>query len=456
MSRLLLSLGLASSMLVSTLGAQARPRHEEFTLGNGLRVILLEDHSTPVVTVDIWYRVGSRNEQLGRTGLAHVFERLMFRGSEHVADGQHYQLVDAVGGETTANTTEDRAAFAETLPSNQLALGLWLEADRMRSLKITDQAFASQRDAVKQERQMRVDNQPYGSAFLDGVTTAFDSAACFPYAHSAMGSLDDLEGTELSDVQAFFQLHYTPSRATLTVVGDFEPAEARRLIQSYFADIPRGAPVPDVSCGVNYAVGEKTRQWQDPLANLPAVIVAYRTPAHADPDSRALQLLALVIGQGEGSRLQRALVREEHVAVQAASGLDSRAGPGILFAYAIAAQGVNVEDAKKALSAQVARAGIDVTQAELDRARNQFRATSLMGRQTTAQMAEELQHFALFHSSANEIATDLDQYAAVTLADLRRVAARYLTPPNSTTLVVLPIGGGGAAPPGDHPHQEDQ
>jgi zinc protease len=243
----------------------------------------------------------------------------MFQGSDHVATGQHYRLVEDAGGEVTANANEDRTAFSETLPSNQLGLGLWLEADRMRSLKITEQGFGSERESAKQERQMRVENQPYGAAFLDGMTAAFDSSTCFPYAHSVMGSPDDLDAAQLADVQAFFKAHYGPNHATLVVSGDFEASETRRLIQTYYADIPRSATAAEVRCETSYAAGERTRQWPDPLATLPAVITSYRIPPHSDADSPALDLLARIAGQGASSRLERALKGGEHVAVQAAS-----------------------------------------------------------------------------------------------------------------------------------------
>src|SRR5437660_3434744 len=175
----------------------------------------------------------------------------MFQGSEHVAKGEHVRLVEGSGGELNANTTEDRTAYYQTLPSNRLALGLWLEADRMRSLAVTEQNFTNQRDAVKEERRLRVDNQPYGAAFLDGLTSPFDSATCFPYAHSSIGSMDDLDAAEVSDVQGFFQAHYVPNNATLALVGDFDSPEARRLVQDYFGGVPRGPPTAEVSCPVN-------------------------------------------------------------------------------------------------------------------------------------------------------------------------------------------------------------
>jgi predicted Zn-dependent peptidase len=456
MRRVLAWLTLGFATLASPLHGQAKVHYEQYALPNGLRVYLAEDHSTPVVTVDVWYDVGSRNEQPGHTGLAHLFEHLMYRGSEHVADGQHYQLLDAAGGETNGSANEERTAFFETLPSNRLALGLWLEADRMRSLKITEQIFSHQRDQTKQERQSRVDNQPYGAAFLDGITAAFDSAGCFAYAHSVMGSVDELDGMEVSEIQSFYKLHYVPNRATLVVAGDFDGPEARRLIQTYFADIARGtATVPDAPCKVNFAAGEKSQQWQDGLANLPAVIVSYRVPPHSDADARALQLLTQILGQGDGSRLHRALVNGDHSAAQAASGLESRGGPGLLYAYAIANQGVTPAATKQALATAVARLSTDVTQAELDRAKIQYRTNGTLNRQTSYQLAEEVQHFAHFHPSVDEINTDLDRFGAVTLEDLRRAAAKYLVPANSTVLVVLPAGGPPASD-GGHQHEEKQ
>jgi predicted Zn-dependent peptidase len=383
-----------------------------------------------------------------------LFEHLMFRGSEHVADGQHYALVDAAGGEANANTTEDRTAFSETLPSNQLALGLWLEADRMRSLKITEQTLASQREQIKQERQVRVDNQPYGAAFLDGLTSAFDSTACFAYAHSVMGSLEDLDAAQTPEVEAFFKLHYVPNRATLTVVGDFEPGEARRLTQTYFGDIPRGAPVPEVSCAASYVAGERIRQWADALASFPAVIVTYRVPPHSDPDSRALQLVAPILGQGDGSRLNEELVRGERVAVQTASGIESRAGPGLLYAYAILGAGMNPDSVRRSLLTQVGRLGRDLTVAELEKAKTRYRAAATFGRQTTSQMAEEVQHFARFHGTPEEINTESARVAAITLDEARRVAAKYLVPQNSSTLIVLPANTSSAA--GEHQHEDDE
>ena len=219
------------------LTAQAgRITFDTFSLANGLRVITSEDHSTPVVAVDVWYNTGSRNERPGRSGFAHLFEHMMFQGSAHVKKAEHFQLVERAGGEENGSTQEDRTNYFEVLPSNRLNLALWLEADRMRSLAITQENFENQRETVKEERRLRVDNQPYARAFIDGLTLPFDSASCFAYAHSVIGDMADLNAATLPDVQAFFDTYYAPNNATLAVVGDFNPAELRRLITQYYAE----------------------------------------------------------------------------------------------------------------------------------------------------------------------------------------------------------------------------
>ena len=212
---LLLAAGLIA-LAPAHLATQAgRVSYESFALPNGLRVVYSEDHSTPIATVDLWYRVGSRNERPGRGGFAHLFEHLMFQGSAHVKKAEHFQLIERAGGSSNASTHDDYTNYYETVPSNRLNLALWLEADRMRSLAITDENFHNQRETVKEERRLRVDNQPYGAAFTDGIVMAFDSATCFAYAHPTIGSMDDLNAAKLEDVQAFFDTYYAPNNATL-------------------------------------------------------------------------------------------------------------------------------------------------------------------------------------------------------------------------------------------------
>src|SRR5438105_10329158 len=236
------SLWLLASVIPGVLSAQSgRIAFEQFTLPNGLHVIYSADHSDPIVTVDVWYEVGSRNARPGRSGFAHLFEHMMFQGSAHVKKAEHGQLVERAGGTWDGSTAEDRTNYYETIPSNRLNLALWLEADRMRSLAITEQNFENQRQAVKEERRLRLDNQPYLTAYNDGLTFPFDSTSCFPYAHTVIGSMADLDAAKLADVQAFFETYYAPNNATLVVVGDFSPAQLRSLVNQYFAVVPRHA-----------------------------------------------------------------------------------------------------------------------------------------------------------------------------------------------------------------------
>lgn len=433
---------LAISFQASALESQQRIAYEQYTLPNGLRVILAEDHSTPIVTVNIWYNVGSRNERVGRSGFAHLFEHMMFQGSAHVKKGEHFQLIERAGGTMNGTTDEDRTAYFETLPANRLNLGLWLEADRMRSLAITAENFENQRQAVKEERRLRVDNQPYAPALVEGMAMLYDSTDCFAYAHSVIGSMADLDSARVEDVQAFFDLYYAPNNATLTVVGDFDPGEAKRLIQQYFGDIPRGRDPPPVECRYRFDVGPLRKTWEDQHANLPAVIVAYRIPPHDHADTPALRHLSTILGAGESSRLHRSLVRDSKTALGAGSQLQSRRGPGVLLVFAIANQGVSAEALERQLLAEVARVRDQgVSEEEVTKARNDYRAGTIFGMQTTMSVSQQLQHFAHFHSSLDEIHAELDKYLAVTGSDIQKAARTYLVPENSLTITVIPKAG---------------
>ena len=434
----------ATTALLALLGAtslagQQRHTFEDYTLPNGLRVILSEDHSAAVVTVNIWYNVGSANERLGRSGFAHLFEHMMFQGSANVGKGEHMQLVERAGGNMNGTTDEDRTAYFETMPSNRLNLALWLEADRMRSLAVTDENFENQRETVKEERRLGVDNQPYARAFTDGLTQPFDSTTCFAYAHTVIGSMDDLDAAETEDVQRFFDLYYVPNNATLVVAGDFEPAEARQIIQQYFGDLPRGNQPPPIECALEYGTYGERVVFDDQLANLPAVIAMYPIPPHKQADTRPLSLLSTILGQGESSRLNVSMVREAKTALQAGAAAQSRRNYGLFLAFAIANQGTDQETLEQQLRAEVAKvAEAGVTEEELEKAKNSFRSSQIFSRQTSMGMSQALQHFAHYHDSIEEINTDLDGYMAVTVDDLKRVARTYLSDENSHIVVVVP------------------
>ena len=415
---------------------------EQFTLPNGLRVIYSEDRSTPIVTVNLWYEVGSRNERAGRSGFAHLFEHMMFQGSAHVNKAEHNQLLERAGADFNGSTAEDRTNYYETVPSNRLNLALWLEADRMRSLAITEENFENQRQAVKEERRLRVDNQPYQGAFTDGLTWPFDSTSCFPYAHTVIGSMADLDAAKLPDVQAFFDTYYAPNNATLVVVGDFNPAELRGLVNQYFAGIPSHAAPEAPRCDATGGAGRaaQRREVRDPKANLDAVLRIYRVPEHRNPDTGALELLDLILGQGESSRLNVSVVRRDKAAVATGSLLNpfgSRNGPGVWVTYGIVNQGVSADRMDSLIAAQLDTIRTNgVTAPELEKAKNLLRSGFIANRETTMGKAEELHHYLTFHDSIDEINTDLERVLAVTSEDLKRVATRYLDPNNLTVVIV--------------------
>jgi zinc protease len=439
MRTLLVWLLLLPGSILAQTGAGRVP-FEQFTLPNGLRVIYSEDRSTPIVTVNLWYEVGSRNERAGRSGFAHLFEHMMFQGSAHVKKSEHNQLLERVGADFNGSTAEDRTNYYETVPSNRLNLALWLEADRMRSLAITEENFENQRQAVKEERRLRVDNQPYQGAFTDGLTWPFDSTSCFPYAHTVIGSMADLDAAKLADVQAFFDTYYAPNNATLVVAGDFNPTELRSLVNQYFAGIP-SHPAPEAPrCDVTAGKGPQRREVRDPKANLDAVLRIYRVPEHRNPDTGALELLDIILGQGESSRLNVSVVRRDKAAVATGSLLNpfgSRNGPGVWVTYGIVNQGVSADRIDSLLAAQLDTIRANgVTAAELEKAKNLLRSGFIANRETTMGKAEELHHYLTFHDSIDEINTDLERVLAVTSDDLKRVASKYLDPNNLTVVIV--------------------
>jgi predicted Zn-dependent peptidase len=440
----ILTAGAALTLLpVAGVTAQTVPplTHESYTLPNGLRVILAEDHAAQVVTVNVWYNVGSRNERPGRTGFAHLFEHMMFQGSDNVKKGDHMAFVERSGGNMNGSTADDRTNYYESLPSNRLNLGLWLEADRMRSLKITKENFENQRETVKEERRLRIDNQPYTGAFLGAITSVFDAKSCFAYAHETIGSMDDLNAATLDDVIDFHKTYYTPNNATLVVTGDFVPSDAKALIAEYFGAIPTGPAAPDVQCDQPFNTGLQRKSVTDSKANLPAVLVLWRIPEYKSADWPALELLSTILGQGESSRLNRIVVRDTKAAVaaQALAGIGPRRGPNVFGTLGIANQGVSPDSVEKLLQQEIARVGTTGVEAdELAKAKNAYRAGKVAELETSMGRAEALHAATMFLGDTKAVSTNIDRYMAVTIDDIKRVAAKYLRPDNSTIVLIKP------------------
>ena len=315
----------------------------------------------------------------------------------------------------------------------------------MKSLAVTSANLENQRETVKEERRLRIDNQPYTGAFLKGVTAPFDSKSCFAYGHELIGSMTDLNAAKVEDVKAFFDLYYAPNNATLTLVGDFEPAEARKLIDQYFASIPRAKEPPAVTCDAKFNAGEKRETVTDPKATLPALLRVFLVPEYKSQDHAALELLATILGGGESSRMNRAIAREAKAALATQVGLDvtgPHRGPSTFAALAIANQGVSTDSLDKLMTAEITKIiASGVTDDELTKAKNSKHAALVFGKQQALNTAEAIQAANMYLGSAAAINSDLDRYMKVTKDDIKRVAQQYLRPDNSTVILIKPPEG---------------
>jgi len=420
--------------------AQVNVQFDTYRLDNGLRVILAPDPGTPVVAVNLWYDVGSRNERAGRTGFAHLFEHMMFEGTENAPKGEHTRLLRAAGASNlNASTSEDRTNYYEVVPPSRLNLALWLEADRMRSLRVSADQLRNQQEIVKEERRLRVDNAPYSPSLNLARTAPYSAETCFSYSHDVIGSMDDLNAARIEDVQQFFRTYYAPGNATLTLVGDFDPAVARQLIDQYFAGIPAAEPPPAVVCDDPFTNLPRRDTVQDANAALPAFMSAYGAVPVGHPDSYALELLGTILGGGSSSRMNQRLVKQERAASFAILFPDLRRGPGLMFFYLRANQGVDAGRLESLLDEEIQKVVTEgVTEAELERAKNQQRAGFVRGLQTAMGRAESLQGYTLYHGNPAAIRTDLQRYQAVTRDDVLRVARQYLRPENRGVVVTIP------------------
>jgi zinc protease len=418
--------------------------HETYRLDNGLHVILAPDPSATAVAVNVWYDAGSRREPPGRSGFAHLFEHLMFQGSENVPPGDHSALVTRAGGSNNAYLIVDNTSFFQTLPPDRYNLGLWLEADRMRSLRITGESLRREIEVVKEERRLSFENSPYGMARLQTwFYMPYDSTSCFGYAHSQIGSPEDLDAATLEDVQRFFEAYYLPNNATLTLVGAFDPAEARSLVRRYFGDIPRGGDPQAVECREPFRHLPARATLRDANATLPSVMQSYGVVPASHPDADALNLLVSILTDGQSSRLHQRLVRTEQAALQVVGFTWERLGPGLVWLFAVANQGTELGELERLIDEELERVRRDgVTPEELEKARNNYRASAIRERQTVMGRAEALQWANHYLGDPGAIETRMARLMRITPDDLRRVANTYLTPDNRAVAVTLPQSGG--------------
>jgi zinc protease len=409
---------------------------ESHTLDNGLRVVLAQDTSRPVANIQIWYRVGSKDERKGRTGFAHLFEHMMFRGSANVGPEEHMRYVREAGGQINAYTNFDRTVYWQTIPSNHVERVLWLEADRMASLVVNEENFKKEREVVKEERRLRFENPPYGMLAEWVLDAAFQ---VYPYRYLPIGSMEDLNAATVADVKAFFDTYYVPNNATLIVVGDIDPKVTLEQARTHFGKIARSKGVPTVTAAEPAQKELRVVNKADPKAPLPAVASAFKLPSNGHADSYALQIAFDILSTGESSRLYRKLVYEEQSAVAAQAQLLLLEGPSIGFLFGVANQGKDVKDVAKSIRAVVdGLAAAPPTADELTKVKNTIVSRLVVGRQTMQEKADEVGAAASLLGDPERYNTELQKYQAVTPGDVQRVVKEYLVEARETRLFIQP------------------
>ena len=431
---LVLAFAIASPRLVARQSAapaaDAKTTHEaripiaQSTLKNGLRVVLSEDHAAPTVSLCITYDVGSRNELPGHTGFAHLFEHMMFQGSQNVGKGEHLILVRVNGGDVNGTTNDDSTNYFERVPANQLDMALFLESDRMRALRINQANLDNQRNTVQEERRLRVDNQPYGrtSEILEDL--AYDN---FAYKHSTLGSMADLNAASLDDVAQFFKTYYAPNNAVLALVGDFDSADALAKIKKYFEDIPSQPPPPPVDMTEPPQTAERRTQVDDPFARLPRLDIAYKAVPANTPDWYALDMLGDILFGGTSSRLYQKLVKDKAVVLQVAGGVSFRRGPALFEAHAIVKPGLDASTVEKMIYDEFEQVkALGVTPAEMKKVLTQDRLQIAELHAGTLNRARNLGWYTVYFHDPDLVNSLLEKYEDFTPADIQRVARQFL------------------------------
>ncbi len=413
--------------------------YQRIKLPNGLTVLLHQDRSTPIVHVQLWYHVGSKDERPGRTGFAHLFEHMMFKGSKNVEPEQHTSMVSSVGGRANAYTNEDATVYWQTVPSQYLPLVLWMEADRMATLRIDERTFRNERQVVQEERRMRIENQPYGRLNEILFEQAF---AVHPYKHPVIGSMKDLEAATIEDVREFYRTYYVPSNCTMVIAGDFEIDQVTEIVNRYLARVPAAEKeVPRDIPKEPIPTKEKRATVEEPWP-LPAVVVAHHITYDGHPDSYPLHIVSKVLSDGQSSRIYRKLVYETGLALTAFGGGNIIEDPNLFFAIAIVNPGQSPAAVEKALISELDRLKVEgITDRELQRAKNQFARDYILGRESLQDKATHLAHAEVLHDDITTADGEFDIFQKISIADVQRVAKTYFTPERRVILHVMPKGG---------------
>lgn len=408
---------------------------KEYDLENGLHVILHQDKTNPIVCLDIWYHVGAKDEDSARTGFAHLFEHMMFQGSQNVGKAEHFAYIQKAGGTLNGTTNQDRTNYFETVPSNQLELLLWLESDRMSTLKVNQENFDNQREVVKEEKLQRYDNVPYGTRLIKLMDLSFTGQT---YQSTAIGSMDDLNNADLSYAQKFYTKYYSPDNAVLVLAGDFEYDNAIKLIKKYFGSLKPANTTKNKYREIFFNQGEKTETVYDNI-QLPAVFIGYKVPGITSNEMLSLEILSMILGDGKSSRLYKELVYSSKAAKSAGSFLMDNELAGLFIIYAMGMKNTPTEILNEKITEAVNNiTNGNITDYEIEKAMNTIENDHIKSMQTVLGKANTLAHYYTFFKNTGKINEIIDKYRDVTKQDLLDAAKKYLLKENRVVLTYLP------------------
>ncbi len=429
-------LSLASAMLfVFSTNAQ-KVEFEEYNLDNGMHVILHKDTSAPVVVTSVMYHVGAKDELPGRTGMAHFFEHLLFEGTENIKKGEWFKMVSSNGGRNNANTTDDRTYYYEIFPSNKLELGLWMESERLLHPIIGQDGVDTQNEVVKEEKRLRVDNQPY-SRFLEYVKENIFKN--HPYKGTTIGKMEDLDAATLEEFLAFNKKFYVPNNATLVVAGDIDIASAKKMIQDYFGPIPKGAEISKDFPMEDPITETMTAKGYDPNIQIPAIMAAYRTPSMKTRDSRILDMISSYLSAGKSSVLYKKLVDEKKMALQAGAINASQEDYGTYILFGLPQGETKLEDIVKEIDEEITKMQTElISERDYQKLQNQFENNFVNSNSSVEGIANSLARYNVLYGDTNLINTEIDIYRSITREDIQAVAKKYLNPNQRLILEYLP------------------
>lgn len=413
------------AMLGSTANAQ-KVAFEEFDLDNGLHVVLHQDNSAPVIITSVMYHVGAKDEQPNRTGFAHFFEHLLFEGTKNIGKGEWFKLVTANGGQNNANTSDDRTYYYEVFPSNNLELAIWMESERLMHPVIDQKGVDTQNEVVKEEKRLRIDNQPYGNIFKSIKQNLFKN---HPYRWTTIGEMEHLDAATLEEFKAFNKKFYVPNNAVLVVAGQFDNAQAKEWIKKYFGAIPKGAPVQRQKFEEAPITSTINATWEDPNVQLPMTLAAYRTPSMKTKDARVLDMISSYLSDGKSSKLYKKMVDEKKVALQVGAFNNSQEDYGQYIIYSLPLGDISSESLLKEIDEEIVNMQNNlISENDFQKLQNKFESNYVTSNSTVEGIAENLASFYLLYGDINLVNTEIEIYRSITREDIKEVAKKYLNP----------------------------